>query len=179
MYVCRENQKKRAKDKTDEQPFLKIQKGEKEQQYATKRQRENHLTNFWKEPKSMYVCRQTNTNKTKSQNKLAAVPENSRAGGRGNLEEQRHYATTRRRRVTERESPHEFLFLSLQGMTARHGAFGIMKHVSIFDTFFRSSWWWWWRWRWLCSTPLPCHHHDDGILLFSKTTSSILTKAKT
>jgi hypothetical protein len=29
----------------------------------------------------MYVCRQTNTNKTKSQNKLAAVPENSRAGG--------------------------------------------------------------------------------------------------
>jgi len=46
MYVCRENQKKRAKDKTDEQPFLKIQKGEKEQQYATKRQRENHLTNF-------------------------------------------------------------------------------------------------------------------------------------
>jgi hypothetical protein len=33
-----------------------------------------------KEPKSTYVCRQTNRNKTKSQNKLAAVPENSRAG---------------------------------------------------------------------------------------------------
>jgi hypothetical protein len=33
-----------------------------------------------KEPKSMYVCRQTNRNKTKSQNKLAAVPENSRVG---------------------------------------------------------------------------------------------------
>jgi len=31
----------------------------------------------------MYVCRQTNTNKSKSQNKLAAVPENSRAGGEG------------------------------------------------------------------------------------------------
>jgi hypothetical protein len=31
----------------------------------------------------MYVCRQTNTNKTKSQNKLAAVPENSRAGAEG------------------------------------------------------------------------------------------------
>jgi hypothetical protein len=82
MYVGR-TKKKRAKDKTNEQPFLKIQEGEKEQQYATKRQRENHLTNFWKEPKSMYVCRQTNTNKTKSQNKLAAVPENSRAGGEG------------------------------------------------------------------------------------------------
>jgi hypothetical protein len=45
MYVGR-TKKKRAKDKTNEQPFLKIQEGEKEQQYATKRQRENHLTNF-------------------------------------------------------------------------------------------------------------------------------------
>jgi hypothetical protein len=38
--------KTKAKHKTNEHPFLKIQEGEKEQQYATKRQRENHLTNF-------------------------------------------------------------------------------------------------------------------------------------
>jgi hypothetical protein len=79
--------------------------------------------------------------KAKVKKKLTAVPRKFKGWGRGNLEEQQHYSTTttRRRRVTERKSPHEFLFLSLHGMTARHGAFGIVKHVSIFETFFRSS----------------------------------------
>jgi hypothetical protein len=53
----------------------------------------------------MYVCRQTNTNKTKSQNKLAAVPENSRAGAEGTaLCNKKKKKASHRERITSRIS---------------------------------------------------------------------------